>query len=226
MRSRALALILAGLLPLTAGAQSAADLEMQSDPPPPRPRPEVLVDEADVTPGMTPLVVPAPPAPQSLPMMTIDPERLFAQSQWGKRVLADYEARGRALAADNERLANQFSDEEGELTKLRDSMSPEEFRARAEEFDKRVVEVRRERDKLLTDLQHEFDQGRNSFLQAVLPVLAKLMQERGAVVVLDQRAIFVSADSIDVTQELIGRVDVEVGAGPASSAGEAGSPGD
>ena len=40
-----------------------------------------------------------------------------------------------------------------------------------------------------------------------------MMQERDAVVVLDQRMIFVSAESIDVTDELIARVDAEGGDG-------------
>ncbi|MEF9604079.1 OmpH family outer membrane protein, partial [Paracoccus sp. PXZ] len=38
--------------------------------------------------------------------------------------------------------------------------------------------------------------------------------ERGAVVVLDQRAIFVASQSIDVTDVLIDRINSEVGPGP------------
>ncbi|SMO52066.1 OmpH family outer membrane protein [Paracoccus laeviglucosivorans] len=163
-----------------------------------------------------PLVVETPgQSGQAYPqIMTIDQEGLFMGSAWGQRVQADLEQRGRQVAAENDRLASQFAAEEQELTNLRGALSPEEFRQRADEFDKRVVEVRRERDAVTRDLQSGADAERAAFFRAALPVLAQLMQERGAVVVLDQRAIFVSAQSADVTQIMIERLNTEIGAGP------------
>ena len=48
------------------------------------------------------------------------------------------------------------------------------------------------------------------------------MEERGAVVVLDQSAIFVSAQSVDVTGVLIDRINRDIGAGkPVAKSGQA-----
>lgn len=148
-----------------------------------------------------------------IPIMTIDQDALFLRSAWGRRVQAEIEARSHALATENDKLATGFSQEEQQLTELRKTLPVEEFRARADEFDKRVVEVRRERDAKARELQLDAEAARDAFLQAVLPILAKLMQERGAVVVLDQRMLFVSADLIDVTQDLIDLVDQAEGTG-------------
>ncbi|KGJ06200.1 periplasmic chaperone for outer membrane proteins Skp [Paracoccus halophilus] len=154
----------------------------------------------------------AEPGP-SLPVMTLDQEGLYRGSAWGQRVQAELERRGREIADENDRLADQFAAEEQELTALRPTLPAEEFRRRADEFDQRVVEIRRERDEALRDLQAQADEGRNAFFRAALPVLADLMAERGVVAVLDRRSIFVAAESIDVTDELIARVDAEIGAG-------------
>lgn len=164
-----------------------------------------------------PLVIDTPPglASDALPIMTIDQDALFLRSAWGLRVQADVEHKGRDIADENERLANSFSAEEQELTTLRGTLPAEEFRKRADEFDQRVVEVRRQRDTVARDLQTHADAERSAFFRAALPVLAQLMRERGAIVVLDQRAIFVSAQSADVTDVLIARLNSEIGAGPA-----------
>lgn len=174
----------------------------------------------------------APPSPQpaaQLPapalardnqaaIMTINQDELFMDSAWGKRAQAEIEARRTEIEAENDRLATLLASEEQELTSLRQTLPPEEFRKRADEFDKRVVEVRRERDVVVRELQNQADEERTAFFRGLLPVLTQLMEERGAVAVLDQRSIFVAAESINVTDELIRRVDQAIGAGPAEPA--------
>lgn len=179
------------------------------------------VDPAGADHAVPPMVVdtPAPAKGEGvLPLMTLDQEELYQGSLWGRRVQADLERRGREIAAENDRLASQFASEEQQLTALRQSLPPDEFRKRADEFDKRVVEVRRARDLAARELQTMADEERTAFFNAVLPVLAALMRERGAVAVLDQRAIFVASQSIDVTEALIARIDKEIGAGPVLAA--------
>lgn len=157
---------------------------------------------------------PGPAGSAAAGIMTIDPEAVFTHSRWGQRVQADLERQSREIAAENERLANQFAAEEQELTNLRGALPPDEFRRRADDFDRRVVEVRRQRDAVGRELENRLESERAAFFRAALPVLAKLMQDRGAVVVLDQRAVFVSARSADVTEALIALLDERIGAGP------------
>ncbi|QRZ12247.1 OmpH family outer membrane protein [Paracoccus methylovorus] len=182
--------------------------------------------EAPTDQPVAPIVVETPPpnGDAVLPVLTLDQDALYLRSQWGQRVQDDLELRGREIAAENDRMANQFTAEEQELTSLRQTLPPDEFRKRADEFDKRVVEVRRERDAAARTLQSDADEERQAFFHATLPVLAALMRERGAVVVLDQRAIFVASQSIDVTDVLIERIDREIGAGPAPEEPEADTP--
>lgn len=167
-------------------------------------------------PAVAPMVVdaPEPRGDGVLPVITLDQEALYARSKWGQRAHVDLEQRGKQIAAENERLANQFAAEEQTLTAMRQTLPADEFRKRAEEFDKRAVEVRRQREAAVDELNASALEDYKGFSRAMLPVLAALMRERGAVVVLDTRAVLVAAQSIDVTDALVARIDSEIGAGP------------
>ena len=189
--------------------------------------PAISMPFPPATDSMAPIVVDAPGAPAAngiLPVLTLDQEALYLNSKWGQRVQADLERQGREIAAENDRLEKQFADEERELTQLRATLPPDEFRKRADEFDTRVVAVRRERVNAARDFQTRANEERNAFFRAALPVLAAVMRERGAVAVLDRQSVFVAADSIDVTEALIRRLDVAIGSGPGASAPQGAAP--
>lgn len=160
-------------------------------------------------------VVPGPAAPPaSSPVLTINEAALFGGSAWGRRVQAELERRSRELAAENDRSYDELAAQEEELTALRATLSPEEFRQRAEAFDAHAESVRAERQAALRALNDFAEGERQDFFSVAIPVFADIMAERGAVVILDQRMVFVSADAVDVTQPLIDRIDAQVGAGP------------
>lgn len=161
---------------------------------------------------------PPPAAAVPAPILTVDQEALWRNSAWGKRAQADLEAESAAVAAENDRIAAELEAEDAALTKLRPTLPPEEFRARADAFDQRVQQVRRDRDAAGAALRTRLGEERTAFLNAALPVFSAIMAERGAAVVLDRATVFLSADAIDITEVLVARVDAEVGAGPAPGA--------
>lgn len=148
------------------------------------------------------------------PVMTLDQDRLFAESKFGREVLARNEAEEAALAAENRKLEAALEAEERSLTDLRARMSPEEFRKLADEFDLRVEEVRQAQDARFRALVRQGEEDRRKFIEAALPVLGRLMGEMGAVVLLDRSAIVLSFGRIDITDDAIARLDIELGAGP------------
>lgn len=146
-------------------------------------------------------------------ILTVDQDRLFAESAWGRRAQQALEDEGRAIAEENERLAAQLSEEEAALTRQRAALEPAEFRRLAEAFDARATAIRRDRAQAVQQLNARVEADRAAFYQAALPVMGDLMQQRGAVAVLDRRTVFVSLDAIDITTELIERVDRDLGDG-------------
>lgn len=167
------------------------------------------------------LPVETPSVQGALPILTIDPQSLFLHSAWGRRVNDSIGIESKEIEAENDRLADEFAREEQELTALRGSLPADEFRRRADEFDKRVVEVRRQRDGVLRALDTRVDAERTAFFRAALPILEQVMKERGAQVVLNHSATLAALPAVDVTEDLVARVDSEIGAGPAEEEDEA-----
>ncbi|MDW4548761.1 OmpH family outer membrane protein [Defluviimonas sp. D31] len=151
--------------------------------------------------------------PVASPVLTLDQERLFAESLWGRRATDRIEAASTELGAENRRIEAELTAEERALTERRPTMAVEEFRAAADAFDAKVTEIRRTQDAKAREIGRLHDVERQRFFAAAFPALREVLRGRGAVVILDSRAIFLAADVIDVTDELIARVDADLGAG-------------
>ncbi len=149
----------------------------------------------------------------SSPILTIDQEALFERSAFGRRLQAELSAAAAALAAENRSYEAELAEEERQLTEKRATMEPAAFRELAAAFDAKVVEVRREQDQKGRDIARRPDEARQRFFRAVIPVLTEIVRERGAVAILDARAILISAETIDVTDEAVRRIDATLGDG-------------
>ena len=164
--------------------------------------------------GRAPLVNAADtPAGQPVAVLVLDVDQAYETSAWGRRAKTDIEAAARQIEADNKRLEAQLTAEEQALTAERATLAPDVFRRKAEEFDARAQTIRRERARVARDLGSRADADRNAFLNASLPVVTTLMQEHHAAVVLDRRQTLLTATSIDITAQLVERMDATVGAG-------------
>ena len=146
-------------------------------------------------------------------ILTIESDRLFSQSSFGQRIEDEIEAEGRVLASEIRWIAADLSAEEEALTKRRAELSPQEFRVLADTFDKKVSEIRIAQDTKARSLNTLRDEARARFFDAARPVLASLLRERGAVVILERSSVFVSANAIDITEQAIARMNVVIGDG-------------
>ena len=161
---------------------------------------------------------PAAPSVQPSPVLTLDQDRLFQASAYGQRVAREIDAAATALTAENREIEAQLATEEKDLTTRRAAMTAAEFRPLADAFDAKVVAIRGAQEGKLVALNGRRDLERQAFYQAAAPVLGDLVRDAGAVAILDARAVFLSADRIDVTDEAIVRVDRLLGAGPLPTA--------
>lgn len=153
------------------------------------------------------------PAPPASAILTIDQDRVYGESAWGKRAARHLAEVSASLAAENRDLEAKLVAEEKALSDARPTMDPAAFREAADAFDARVVEMRRAQDAKGRAIGRIAETEQKGFYSAALPVMGEVLRERGAVVVLDSRAIFVSAESIDVTDEMIASIDAKIGAG-------------
>ncbi|QAX29469.1 OmpH family outer membrane protein [Leisingera sp. NJS204] len=153
-------------------------------------------------------------------ILTIQPDRLFSESAFGKRVEREIEAEGAVLTAENRRIEAELRAEELELTERRSDMAPDAFRALADAFDQKVQETRRRQDQKLREINQMGEEARREFIAASLPVLQQIMRETGAGAILDHASVFLSANAADITSLAIGRIDEVLGDGAADEESE------
>lgn len=146
-----------------------------------------------------------PQAPAQV--LLIDQDRLFSGSVFGQAVGGVIDRVGRDLSAQNREIEDVLTQEEQRLTELRSSLSIEDFRLRAAEFDARVVEIRSEQDAKNRALGAYAEAARQRFLEIMGPILIDLVQRSAAEVLMDRRAVIFARDDIDITDEAIAAID-------------------
>ena len=146
-------------------------------------------------------------------IITLDQDRLYADSLFGRaleKASADAVA---ALVAENHKIEADLTTEEKALTDQRALLSAEAFKPLAEAFDVKVEGIRAAQEAKSKALQDSRDAGRKRFFNAALPVLAGLMRERGALAILNKNAVVLSFDSIDATDAAIAAINSTLGSG-------------
>ncbi|MEM1006165.1 MAG: OmpH family outer membrane protein [Pseudomonadota bacterium] len=146
-------------------------------------------------------------------VLTVSSERLFTESAYGRRVLRDIEQEGALLAEENERIVAELSTEEKDLTDKRAELSTDEFRPLAEAFDQKVQSHREGQRAKLDALARRSEEDRQVFYELAQPVLIDLLRETGATIILERSSVFLSADTSDITDIAISRIDAAIGDG-------------
>lgn len=143
------------------------------------------------------------------PILTIDQDRLYSETRIGAETLEELETQARELASENQSIESALIAEELELTEKRAGLSPEEFRVLANAFDERVQKLRAEQDEKGRQLNRLREEAQGQFLRDNAGIISEIVRARGALLVIDRRDVFLSADSIDITDEAIRRINEE-----------------
>ena len=171
-------------------------------------------------------VLPTPGQAQSLgqlvsDVVVIDRDALFTGTAFGQRVTQELDSERASLAEETRKIETALEAEERALTEERETLTPEDFRAKANEFDERVQALRSDRDRAQAAYVQKFEGAQRDFYTRVGPVIGSLMTDRGAVVVLDKRMVLLSSAAVDVTEEAIARIDEVLGDGSSGMVPEA-----
>lgn len=174
--------------------------------------PSGAMAQATAIPETTPQAVPVRP-----PVLVVNQNALFEQSAFGRGAQERLEAASATLVSENREIEAALEAEELSLTERRANLPPTEFRALAEAFNVKVEGIRKAQDAKARSISRARDEDRQQIFAAARPVLADILREQGAVVVLDQSQVVLSLDRIDITALAIQRLDAQLGSGNLSA---------
>ena len=136
-------------------------------------------------------------------LFTVDMTKLLRSSEFGKNIIAANNIARKKLQSENEELEKKLLLEEKELSELRKTLSVEEFRPKALEFDKRVSIIRAEQGKKEEILNKKVRKEETDFFKRIYPLLYEILIERGGLILVDQRNIILWDNSMDITDDAI-----------------------
>ncbi|SLN39907.1 Outer membrane protein (OmpH-like) [Aquimixticola soesokkakensis] len=138
-----------------------------------------------------------------LPVLVFDQARVLENSIFGADLQRRVATARDALIAENDSVQTALQDEELALTEARKTLAVEEFRAKAEAFDAKVVRIRAEQDAKSQAIQTLYEDGVAAFDLELRPVLAAIARDFGALVMLERGQVFLLSDSVDVSAQAV-----------------------
>lgn len=142
-------------------------------------------------------------------IIVVDMDRVGADSAAGKSGQTQLKAKLDSLQARGKTLADQLRSEEEALLKARqaNTMAPEAFQAKVKDLQTKQNSARTELGNRENELQRSQAYVRQQIFNAVGPIVQAVMRERGASIVLAREAALAVAPTLDVTAEVIRRLD-------------------
>jgi len=130
---------------------------------------------------------------ENIGVLVVDMQRIQRDAAAAVNVREQSTAMRAELEAMVAERAKAISKEEAELAELRERLEPDEFRQRVREFEKKVFANRDFAQQGSTKLQAVRVQASNQLRRAIAPILAQLLRERRAQLMLDKSQVIDSA---------------------------------
>jgi Skp family chaperone for outer membrane proteins len=143
-------------------------------------------------------------------VLIVSRKRLLNETEPARNLLKAEIDLTAALQHQVDQIKARLTAEEQELARLRPTLQREAFDARVAEFDKTVRQVRRQTQRRAAALQNAFRDLRLQFVKALGPVLEEVRVARGALVILNADQILLADPAVDVTSEVIARINATV----------------
>lgn len=141
-------------------------------------------------------------------VLVVDMQRIQRDAAAAIGVREQSASMRKTLEATIAERARAISLEEAELANLRERLTAAEFRVRVRDFEKKVFANRDFAQQESAKLQTVRAQASNRLRREIAPILAQLLRERGAKLMLDKNQVILSSDTLDVTDEALRRLDV------------------
>lgn len=140
-------------------------------------------------------------------ILIVKMEHLLTESAAARSIALQMERLRAALREKTRAAETAIREAERTLAAAKADMDPETFRARVAEFETSVEAARRDAQARARRLQGAQTTAVERLRATLTPILVAVMREREAAVMLDESQVLLSASGLDVTAEVMDRLD-------------------
>jgi outer membrane protein len=137
----------------------------------------------------------------------LDVERVLTQSEAGKTALKQISDQRKRYQDEISKAEDQLRSEERELVQQRATLSAEAFDEKRRAFERKVQDTQRMVQQRSGTIDGMMRNAREQIGKAALAALQELINERGFNVVLDRKQIVATDPALEVTEEVLARVN-------------------
>jgi outer membrane protein len=137
----------------------------------------------------------------------IDYQRVLREAKAAKSIREQIEARRKLYQDQIAKEEQKLNDADKELAKQRAVLSAEAFNGKRQEFQKKVGTVQRMVQERRRTLDQVSSSALNQVRNAMIQIVSDLSEERGFNLVLPSSAVLLFSPQIDLTEEVIKRLD-------------------
>ncbi len=100
--------------------------------------------------------------------------------------------------------------EQNKLVEAQSIMAPEAFDVKRKEYEEKVRNYNIERQNKLVSIDRLIESSRNEILNYLKPILEEISQTKGITVILEKGTVLLNADSMDITDEVIKKLNKDL----------------
>jgi outer membrane protein len=147
----------------------------------------------------------AQPAAQQIPLSiaVIDIQQILRDSTAAKAVRAQVDKQKDAYQAQIAQQENALRDADKKLAEQRATLSADDFAKKRDQLGQQMDQLRQNSEKLKQQLEDAFNAGMGQVSQALAGVLTDIAKQRNLTLVLDKRAVPLSASGFDITADAL-----------------------
>ena len=140
----------------------------------------------------------------------LDLDNIVKSTKAGKSVINELKvSRDKALKK-FEQKEKALKKVEEDINKQKNVLSKEELKNKVSDFRKEVASFRKDREKLIKDLNIKKIQALEKFFKKITPIIAEYVKKKNIDIVLDKKNIFLANKNNNITNEIIKLIDDKI----------------
>lgn len=143
-------------------------------------------------------------------IITVDVQQILRDSLVAKDVQAQMDQRTQLYTKDVTNQENDLQKVQDELEQQRTKLAPEVFNAKMRDFQQRYDTLDNRVQVARQALQQSYNDAMTKIENTALQIIADIAAERKANIVVAKAAVLFEAPELDITQEVIQRLDVKL----------------
>ena len=137
----------------------------------------------------------------------VDLNLILSDSKSAKSATKQFEKIQKVMEDEIVESDKKMLEERNKLIEQQSVIAPEAFEIKAKDYEKKLQNHQVNKQKKLRKLEGVLQKVRNEILESVKPILEDISKELGITVILEKNSVLLSANNMDITEDVIKRLN-------------------